>query len=208
MKSGMVFLISEKTMMGNASPQLLFKRNCFFTPVPAESHSWPCWVLPPCNWLNWVQASNWKIANQLGEQYDLFCGLEGKKEHQPIGEIYFQEIKLIDIKRIRQLKLKLKLREYIKREALWGRLGGMGAQGKVKGWQLLREQQTSREGQTDINWPIELGKLVVLTGVSIPEYLYPHNKFPFHFNVFHKFLFLEIKRTQVQSSFINEEIET
>ena len=85
---------------------------------------------------------------------DLFCGLEWKKEHQPIRSIHFQEIKLINIKRIRQLKVKLKLRECIKREASWGSLGGMGAHGKAKWWQILKEQQRSRENTEDINWPV------------------------------------------------------
>lgn len=50
---------------------------------------------------------------------DLFCDLELKKELQQIRLNHFQEFKLINIKGMKQVRVKSKLKGCIKREGLY-----------------------------------------------------------------------------------------
>lgn len=59
----------------------------------------------------------------------------------------------------------------------------------------LSEQQRAQERDPNGLMGQSQPKLVVLTGGSIPACMYPHTKLPFSSCAFHRFLFLETKKT-------------
>lgn len=137
-----------------------FKGNCFFIPAPAESHSWLCWAP---QYFSYPIIADWTSYGHLTERQpiswmtnDLFYGLQRKKELQPIRLNHFQEFKLINIKRMRHLRVKSKLKEYIKKRSFISQSWGHGHtwQGQMMTEQFSKNSR-DLERERDTNWPIE-----------------------------------------------------
>lgn len=106
--------------------------------------------------------------------------MKKKKKFQPIGLTHFQEFKLINIKRMRQLRVKVKLKRVPRKRGLVRQLWGLALMARPDDERMaLREQQRAQERDPNGLMGQSQPKLVVLTGGSIPACMYPHTKLPF-----------------------------